>query len=114
MRNYIPRRGAIAIFCLSVEKIGEYGIILNIETKICFKQFISALFRICIMKKRVFYTELSYVLGLIIMAFGVFKGIEIGTVVCALVNGFLISRFSKLLEKHFDFRNKFKIRKYFE
>ncbi len=75
------------------------------------------------MKKRVFYTELSYVFGLIIMSFGAaftekasfgdLRGVGVGTI-CALLNGFLISRFSKLLEKFFDFKNKFKIQKCFE
>lgn len=43
-----------------------------------------------------------------------FRGVGVGTIICALLNGFLISRFSKLLEKFFDFKNKFKIQKYFE
>ncbi|MBQ3049222.1 MAG: hypothetical protein IJC94_04620 [Oscillospiraceae bacterium] len=43
-----------------------------------------------------------------------FEGISIGTVLCALFNGLVISRFNKLLDKHFDFKDKFGFRKYFE
>ncbi len=94
----------------------------------------------CVMKKRVFYTEISYVLGLIIMAFGAAftEKADFGmSMVVApayilhlkvseflpwftfgvaeyIFQGFLIGKFSKLLEKHFDFKNKFKIQKYFE
>ena len=48
------------------------------------------------------------------IAFGVFEGVKLGTVICALFNGFLIGLFSKWLENHFDFRNKFKTEKYFQ
>ena len=37
--------------------------------------------------------------------FGVFVGVRWGTVLCALVNGFTIGRFSALLEKRFEFRD---------
>lgn len=57
---------------------------------------------------------LSIVMSFAFFGFGVFNGVGVGTVLCALVNGFLIGRFSKLLEKHFDFKNKFKIQKCFE
>lgn len=43
-----------------------------------------------------------------------FEGVKWGTVVCALVNGFTISRFTKLFERFFEFRDGLKLRKYFE
>lgn len=43
-----------------------------------------------------------------------FEGVKWGTVVCALVNGFTISRFTKLFEHFFEFRDGLKLRKYFE
>ncbi len=43
-----------------------------------------------------------------------FEGVKIGTVICALLNGFTIGMFSKLFEKHFEFKDKFKLKKYFE
>ena len=69
-------------------------------------------------KVKTSYDCISVVLGIIMsfafFGFGVFKGVGLGTIFCALINGFLIGRFSKLLEKHFDFKNKFSIQKYFE
>lgn len=56
---------------------------------------------------------MAIVMSFAFFGFGVFKGIAAGTFFCAAVNGFLIGRFSKLLEKFFDFQNKFKIQKYF-
>lgn len=64
------------------------------------------------------YDCISVALGIVLsfafFGFGVFKGVGVGTILCALINGFLIGRFSKLLERYFDFKNKFKIQKYFE
>lgn len=68
-------------------------------------------------KVKTFYDCMSVVLGIIMsfafFGFGVFRGVGVGTILCAMCNGFLIGGFSKLLEKHFDFKNKFKIKKYF-
>lgn len=75
-------------------------------------------FNFNINKVKTSYDCISVVLGIIMsfafFGFGVFKGVGVGTIFCALINGFLIGRFSKLLEKHFDFKNKFSIQKYFE
>ncbi len=57
---------------------------------------------------------LAVVMSFIFFGFGVLEGVGIGTVFCALINGLLIGRFSKLLEGIFEFKNKFKIQKYFE
>ncbi len=43
-----------------------------------------------------------------------FEGVKLGTVFCALVNGFLIGRCSKLMETRFDFRDALPLRKMFE
>ena len=75
-------------------------------------------FNFNINKVKTSYDCISVVLGIIMsfafFGFGVFKGVGLGTIFCAFINGFLIGRFSKLLEKHFDFKNKFSIQKYFE
>lgn len=79
---------------------------------------ISSRFNLNINKVKTVYDFSSVILGVAMsfafFGFGVFRGIAAGTVFCAFVNGFLISRFSKLLEKFFDFKNKFSIQKYFE
>ncbi len=51
---------------------------------------------------------LGIILSFLFFGFGTFVGVNWGTVVCALINGFLIGRFSALLEKHFDFPAAFK------
>ena len=56
---------------------------------------------------------LSVLMSFAFFGFGHFKGIGIGTLVCALVNGRLISTFGSLLEKRFDFVDCFPLRKYF-
>lgn len=43
-----------------------------------------------------------------------FEGVKLGTVLCALVNGFLIDRFSGFMDKRFTFRDMLPIRKYFD
>ena len=42
-----------------------------------------------------------------------FEGVKWGTVLCALVNGWLIGRFTALYEKRFDFRDALPWRRYF-
>ena len=68
-------------------------------------------------KVKTAYDCFSVVLGIVLsfsfFGFGVFEGVKLGTVICAFVNGFLIGRFSKLLERRFDFKNKFPLEKYF-
>ena len=68
-------------------------------------------------KVKTAYDCFSVVLGIVLsfsfFGFGVFEGVKLGTVICAFVNGFLIGRFSKLLERRFDFKNKVPLEKYF-
>lgn len=46
--------------------------------------------------------------------FGRFEGVKLGTVICALVNGTLVGWCSKWLEAVFCFRDRLKLRKFFE
>jgi len=46
--------------------------------------------------------------------FGRFEGVKLGTILCALVNGRLIGRCSRLLEERFAFRDSLKLRHIFE
>lgn len=79
---------------------------------------LSAKFNIDINKVKTAYDCFSVVLGIILsfsfFGFGVFEGVKLGTVICAFLNGFLIGRFSKLLEHFFEFKNKLRIEKYFK
>lgn len=60
-----------------------------------------------------FSTVLGIVMSFAFFGFGVFEGVKLGTVICAFVNGFLIGRFTVLLEKKFEFRNRFDLEKFF-
>ena len=74
-------------------------------------------YKLNIHKVKTLYDCLSTILGVILsfsfFGFGVFEGVKLGTIVCAIVNGFLIGRFSILLEHYFEFKNKFRLEKYF-
>ena len=57
---------------------------------------------------------LAVVLSFLFFGFGHFVGVRWGTAVCALLNGWLIGRFSALYEKHWTFYDRFSWRKLFE
>ena len=57
---------------------------------------------------------LGIILSFVFFGFGRFEGIGIGTVLCAILNGPLIGLFGKLFEKRFEFKDRFKLRKFFE
>ncbi len=81
------------------------------------KEF-SQKFNIKITRVKTGYDCISVVIGVAMsfafFGFGVFEGVKLGTIICALVNGFLIGRITKLLERIFVFENKFKLEKYFK
>ncbi len=43
-----------------------------------------------------------------------FEGVKLGTVICALVNGFLIGRISSFMTKKFEFKDALPLRKFFQ
>lgn len=43
-----------------------------------------------------------------------FEGVKWGTLICALVNGFLIGRISTFMDKKFEFKDAFKLRRIFQ
>lgn len=75
-------------------------------------------FKISIPKFKTAYDCISCVLSIAMsfafFGFGKFVGINIGTVICALVNGKLIGVFSDFLDKKFEFKDKFNFRHLFE
>ena len=50
--------------------------------------------------------SLAIVLSFAFFGLGVFRGVGIGTILCALINGYLIGRISAFLERKFEFVNK--------
>lgn len=57
---------------------------------------------------------LAVILSFVLFGFGVFKGIGVGTIICALINGTIIGLYSHLMDKKCIFKDKLKLRKYFE
>ena len=56
----------------------------------------------------------AIVLSFIFFGFGVFVGVNWGTALCALINGFIIGRMCKLEDRIFEFKDGLKLRKFFE
>lgn len=54
------------------------------------------------------------ILSFAFFGFGHFEGVKAGTILCALVNGWLIGRISRFLEKQFDFQDRLPYRRFFE
>ncbi len=79
---------------------------------------LSLKFNWSISRVKTVYDCLSTVLGIALsfafFGFGVFEGVKWGTVVCSVLNGFLIGLFTKLLERFFLFQNKFSLERYFK
>lgn len=83
-----------------------------------FVKEVSAKWKIDISRFKTIY-DCSSLLVAIVMSFaffGLFRfvGVNIGTVICALLNGKIIGWYSKILEKHFEFTDALPFRKYFE
>lgn len=56
----------------------------------------------------------AIILSFCFFGFGHFEGVKIGTVVCALVNGHLISFFGRIMDTHLQIKDALPLRKYFE
>lgn len=56
----------------------------------------------------------AIILSFIFFGFGVFIGVSWGTVICALINGFIIGWMCRIEDKLFDFKDGLKLRKFFE
>ena len=83
-----------------------------------FVKEVSAHFHISITKFKTAYDCVSCLIGILMsfLVFGLwhFEGVKWGTVLCALINGWIIGRFSALYNKHFSFFDRFNWRKFFE
>lgn len=82
-----------------------------------FVKEVSSHFSININRFKTGYDCISCLTG-VLMSFFIFglwrfEGVKWGTIVCALVNGWIISRFSAFYEKHWMFYDRFPWRKYF-
>lgn len=112
------------VFFLIGMLLGSVGVSLLFHTYLppeayeLFVKEIAARFRLDIHKVKTFYDCASCLLGILLsflfFGFGHFEGVKLGTVFCALVNGFLISRFTLLFEKYFTFSDRFALRDRFD
>ncbi len=82
-----------------------------------FVKELSAKYSLNIHHVKTVYDICSCIVGVamsfLFFGFGVFKGVKVGTIVCALVNGTMIGFCSRFLESHFEFKDRIKLRKYF-
>ncbi len=83
-----------------------------------FVKEVSAKIQMDISKFKTIYDCVSCVVAILMsfLFFGwwQFEGVKLGTIICALVNGWLIGRFTKIFEAVFEFGDGIKLRKYFE
>ena len=82
-----------------------------------FVKEIATHFNFNISRVKTVYDCCSFTLGVIFsfafFGFGVFEGIKWGTLICAVFNGKIIGFISTTLEKHFEFKDRFPLKKYF-
>ena len=82
-----------------------------------FVKELSSNFHISINKFKTGYDCWSCLIGIVMsfLIFGLwhFEGVKWGTILCALINGWIIGRFSAFYERHWTFYDKFQWRKFF-
>lgn len=103
--------------------LGSFGVSLLFHTYISpeayelFVKEVSAKFRINIHKFKTGYDIVSCIISVAMsfIFFGLwqFRGVNVGTVITAIVNGFLIGLATKFFEKKFNFKDGLKLRKFF-
>lgn len=83
-----------------------------------FVKELSAKYGFNINKCKTVYDCVSCLLGValsfLFFGFGVFEGVKLGTIFCALVNGWLIGRCSRLFESVWQFEDKWQLKKLFQ
>lgn len=91
---------------------------LAAEVHELFVKEISARFRLRITRVKTVYDISCALIGVLLsfLFFGLwhFEGVKLGTIVTALINGFLIGQCSKILDRSFTFYDRFPLRAWFE
>jgi len=82
-----------------------------------FVKEVSAQHNINIHRFKTYYDCISCMVGIALsfIFFGLwtFEGVKLGTIVCALINGWIVGRFTQLFETHYNFRDGLSLQKYF-
>ncbi len=98
----------IGMLCCSIGVSLLFHTYIPPEAYELFVKEISAKFGVNINRFKTLYDctscVVSIILSFVFFGFGVFKGVWLGTAVCALLNGFTIGSVTKTLEKHFTFK----------
>ena len=112
------------VFFVSGMFVCSFGVSMVFHTYISpeayelFVKEISTKFSFNINKVKWIYDISSCLVGIVLsfLFFGLwhFEGVKLGTIICAVLNGFIIGGFSKLFEHFFDFQDGLKLRKLFE
>ena len=83
-----------------------------------FVKEVSSKWEISIPKTKTVYDcvscAVSIVLSFSFFGWGQFEGVKWGTIICALINGATIGLFSRWIERLWNFRDSFPLRRYFE
>lgn len=113
-----------ALFFVVGMVLGSIGVALFFHTYIApeayelFVKEFAKKFNKSIPKVKTVYDCTSCIISIILSFafFGLwhFEGVKFGTIICALINGFLIGRVSAFLDKKYEFKDALKCRKYFE
>lgn len=123
--SFIPETGIVGNICFYVIGLLLCGMAIALlfrtyispEAYELFVKEISGKFGIDIHKFKTAYDCSSCVLSVILSFafFGLwhFEGINIGTVVCTVLNGTVIAFFGKMFEKHFVFEDRLNLRRFF-
>ena len=126
LASFLPREGfaARSVLYIGGMVFGSIGVALIFKTYISpevyelFVKELSLKLGKPIPAVKTAYDCVSCVLGVVLsfafFGFGIFEGVKLGTILCALINGRMIGAVSAWLDKTFAFYDALSLRKYFE
>lgn len=125
LMGLIPFAGlAFRIFCyIAGMVLCSVGIAMLFDTYITpeayelFVKEIAEKFSMPISKCKTVYDcvscAIAVILSFVLFGFGHFEGVKWGTILCALINGWMIGKISNFMKNKFAFRDGLRLRKYF-
>lgn len=124
--SFVPGGGAAFRACFFVFGLlsGSVGVAVILHTYLAPEAYelvvkeVSSKTNIAVSKVKTVYDLTSLLISLLLsfcfFGFMHFEGVKLGTLITALLNGFLIGRISAFLERHFEFKDRFGYRRAFE
>lgn len=122
----VPKLGNIEgpLFFVVGMILGAMGVSMIFHTYIApeayelFVKEVASKYELNIHKTKTVYDCSSCIIAIamsfVFFGFGVFEGVKFGTIITAAINGWLISRFTKIYESVFEFKDGRNWRRYFE